>query len=208
MTAWWSPFNMDGSDTANVIWYVAVLVLVGSALLSRRIKLRSAIGMILAWICIFAVVATAFSYREELRDVGKRVSSDIMGKPRQSVEGRSLRVAMSGDGHYWVDGIVNDVPVRFLIDSGATITALSSTTAKAASLEIDTQRMPLVLNTANGPVEGQRAVAANVKFGSIEVRDLPVVVSPAFGDVNVIGMNMLSQLKSWRVENRQMILQP
>ncbi|MGK2910687.1 MAG: retropepsin-like aspartic protease family protein [Sphingobium sp.] len=199
---------MGGSDTANIIWYVAVLVLVGSALLSRRIKLRSAVGMILAWIVIFAIVATLFSYREEVTGVARRVGADIMGKPRQTVEGGSLRVAMSSDGHYWVDGTVNDVPARFLIDSGATVTALSAATAKAARLEIDTQRMPLVLNTANGTVEVQRAVATEIKVGSIKASDLPVVVSPAFGDVNVIGMNLLSQLNSWRVENRQMVLEP
>lgn len=199
---------MDGSDTANIFWFVAVLVLVGSALISRRTKLRTTIGMILAWIGIFAAIATGFSYREELSGVAARVSSDIMGKPRQSIEGSSLRLAISSDGHYWVDGAINDVPTRFMIDSGATITALSATTAKAASLEIDRQRMPLVLSTANGRVEVQRAIAADLTIGSIKVNDLPVVVSPAFGAVNVIGMNLLSQLDSWRVKDRQMILTP
>jgi aspartyl protease family protein len=38
--------------------------------------------------------------------------------------------------------------------------------------------------------------------------DLPVVVADAFGDSNVIGMNFLSEMKSWRVENGEMILEP
>jgi aspartyl protease family protein len=37
---------------------------------------------------------------------------------------------------------------------------------------------------------------------------LPVVMSPAFGEVNVLGMNFLSQLKSWRVEDGDMLLEP
>jgi len=37
---------------------------------------------------------------------------------------------------------------------------------------------------------------------------LAVVVAEEFGDSNVIGMNFLSQLKSWRVEGNEMILEP
>jgi aspartyl protease family protein len=48
----------------------------------------------------------------------------------------------------------------------------------------------------------------DLKLGDIVARDLPVVVSPAFGDTDVLGMNFLSQLKSWRVEGRTLILTP
>jgi aspartyl protease family protein len=199
---------VDGSDTAGVIWYLAVLVLVGSALLSRRIKLRSAIGMTLAWIGIFAIVLILISYRNEMGLVARRVTSDVLGRPRQMGDGPRLRIAASSDGHYWVDGTVNGVPARFLIDSGATFTALSTSTAQAGSVDIDNQRMPVSLNTANGPVEAQRAMARNISIGSIQVKDLPVVTSPAFGDVNVVGMNMLGRLKSWQVRDNVMMLEP
>ncbi|MFD2432046.1 hypothetical protein ACFSUK_36155 [Sphingobium scionense] len=42
----------------------------------------------------------------------------------------------------------------------------------------------------------------------LRANDVEVVVSPALGDVNVIGMNMLSRLKSWSVENGEMVLTP
>lgn len=199
---------MGGSDTAGIIWYLAVLVLVGSALFSRRVKLRSAIGMILAWVGIFTVVLTIASYQDDIAMLATRVTADVTGKNRQSIEGGRLRIAVSSDGHYWAEGTINDAPTRFLIDSGATITALSVETARAASIDIDTQRAPLILETANGTVEAQRGVAGRIAVGPIVAHDLPVVISPAFGSVNVIGMNMLSRLKSWRVANREMILEP
>ena len=43
---------------------------------------------------------------------------------------------------------------------------------------------------------------------NIVARDLKVVVSPAFGDMEVIGMNFLSKLASWRVEGRTLVLVP
>lgn len=199
---------MANDDTAGIIWYVVVLVLVGSALLSRRIPLRSAIGMILAWIGIFTVILTMASYHQEIGALAKRVAADVTGTPRQSIEGDRLRIAVGNDGHYWVDGTINGAPARFLVDSGATITAISEKTAQAASVELDKQRAPLILETANGQVEAQRGIAEQLKIGSISMQDMPVVVSGAFGHVNVIGMNALSRLKSWRVENREMVLEP
>jgi aspartyl protease family protein len=47
-----------------------------------------------------------------------------------------------------------------------------------------------------------------LRLGDIAARDLGVVVSPAFGDTDVLGMNFLSKLKSWRVEGQTLILEP
>ena len=46
------------------------------------------------------------------------------------------------------------------------------------------------------------------QIGPLRANDVEVVVSPALGDVNVIGMNMLSRLRSWSVENGEMVLTP
>ena len=83
-----------------------------------------------------------------------------------------------------------------------------SETARAAGIETDRQRMPVIMQTANGPVEAQRAIVTELVVGSIRMRDVPVVIAPQFGKINVIGMNMLSRLKSWQVRDREMLLEP
>ena len=56
---------------------------------------------------------------------------------------------------------------------------------------------------------GKGLRAFNIELlGPIETRDLPVVVSAAFADQDLIGMNFLSRLGSWRVESRTLILNP
>ncbi len=67
---------------------------------------------------------------------------------------------------------------------------------------------PIILETANGQVRPQSAQVAELSIGNIVARDLAVVVSPAFGDIDVLGMNFLSRLHSWRVEGRTLILEP
>lgn len=199
---------MNGVQAADTVWYLLVLVLVASALASRRFSLRSALGMVLGWIGIFLILLILFSYRTELGMVTDRVRSEVIGQSQQRLEGGALHIQRSIDGHYWVDGSINGTPARFLIDTGASITALSEETAIAAGLNVDSGGFPVIMQTANGRIEARRSSVARLEVGSIAAQDLPVVVSAAFGGVNVIGMNLLSQLKSWRVEKGEMVLEP
>ena len=95
-----------------------------------------------------------------------------------------------------------------LIDSGATVTAISERTAAAASVEGNVGPVPVVLRTANGLAPARTGSVEELRLGNILARDLKVVVSPAFGNMDVIGMNFLSKLASWRVEGRTLILVP
>ncbi|MBB6122571.1 retropepsin-like aspartic protease family protein [Sphingobium subterraneum] len=199
---------MNAAQSADVIWYVLALVLVGSALLSRRFSLRSALGMVLSWIVIFGIALVIFSYRNELMGVASRVRSEVTGQSMQKVVGQTLRIAQAPDGHYWADAQINGTSTRFLIDSGATITAVGVEDAKRAGLNIDAFAPPMMMQTANGVVEARRSSIASLHVGPIQASDLGIVVSESLGDVNVLGMNFLSRLKSWRVENGEMVLEP
>ena len=198
---------MTGDQTLQVIAAVMMLTLVGSSLLSRRLALGQVARMIAGWLLIFAAVLVGYSYRFELNAVVQRVAGDLLGERGQTV-GDTLRVPMAPDGHFWVRARINGHEQRFLIDSGATTTALSARTADAADLDVDRGGFPVLINTANGTVEAQRTRIERLTMGPIVAKDMAAVVSPAFGDMNVLGMNFLSSLESWRVEGRTLILEP
>lgn len=199
---------MSGAQSADVIWLLLAMVLVGSALLSRRWSLTGALSMALWWVAIFVIALGIFSYRNEIGGIADRIKSEVTGEAQQRIEGSTLRINKSLDGHFWVEALVNGRSLRFLIDSGASITAVSENAAIGAGLNIDQSGFPMVLMTANGPVEARRSNIAMLEIGPLRASDLTIVVSPAFGGVNVLGMNFLSQLKSWRVEGDEMILEP
>lgn len=199
---------MNIADNANIIWYLLVLILVGSALISRRFSLRGALSMALGWVAIFLLVLVLYTYRGQFFNVAKDVQNELTGASQQRIEGESLHIRMDPDGHFWAEGEINGTPARFLIDSGATITALSEEVARNAGLNIDMVGPGMVMQTANGAVLARRSIIAGLAVGPIRTADLPVVVSDRFGRVNVLGMNFLSRLSSWRVENGEMVLQP
>ena len=134
--------------------------------------------------------------------------TESLGIDDQKVVGDELRVRMSADGHFWVNATINGVPRRMLIDSGATVTAISASTAREAAVETGTGLSPVILKTANGMAPAQTGAIDELRVGNIVARNLKIVSSPGLGDFDVIGMNFLSQLQSWRVEGRTLVLVP
>jgi aspartyl protease family protein len=131
-----------------------------------------------------------------------------LGLPKQVVEGGETRVPLARDGHFWLEAEVNGHPARFLIDTGATLTAVSSETAEAAGLEPRSTGMPVRMQTANGAVAAQLTSIDELRFGNVAARGLDAIIAPNLGPTNVIGMNLLTRLASWRVEGGTLVLVP
>ncbi len=186
---------------ADLLLYGILLILPLAALIARRPPLGQTLKMALAWAGIFAVGLVVASQWQRLGGITTILND-------QQISGTETRIRMAEDGHFWADVEIDGVRRRMLIDSGATTTALSPATAAAAGLDLDESPFATVIETANGVVTARTATAHRVTIGTVTATDLGVVSSPAFGDTNVIGMNFLSRLVSWRVEGGTLILTP
>ena len=191
-------------------WQHLALYAIGAALLLMLLQripivgkvIRFAFSLGLLAFLIFIVLQQA-PYQPELARL-----TQSLGLDDQKVEGRELRVRMSPDGHFWVLASINGVERRMLIDSGATVTAVSAQTAREAGIDASTGIAPVILRTANGAAPAQTGSIDELKVGNIVARNLKVVTSPGLGDLDVLGMNFLSKLDSWRVEGRTLVLVP
>lgn len=183
-----------------------VLSWVGSSLANRDIGfgrfLRGASS--LALVTIFALVMVQVS-RFDPR-FGMAVPQ--LGLPEQVVEGGETRIKMSRDGHFWITASVRDEQVNFMVDTGATLTAVSTRTAARIGLEPRVGGIPVMLNTANGTISAEIGTVEELRFGNVVARGLDTVIVPGLGETNVIGMNVLSRLASWRVEGQTLVLVP
>ena len=131
-----------------------------------------------------------------------------VGLPAQRVAGSETRVPLAHDGHYWIEALVNGEPRRFLVDTGATLTAVSEDFAKKSGIEPAPGRMPVQLRTASGTMTARMATIDEFAFGNVVARDLDAVIVPGMDGLNVLGMNFLSRLKGWRVEDGELVLVP
>ena len=191
-------------------WQLLAIYALGAAIvimLLQRIPyvgrfIRSAISLGLLAFFILIMMQQA-PYQPELARLSERLGLDD-----QHVAGKELRVRMASDGHFWVAASVNGVKLRMLIDSGATVTAISPHTAREAKVDVGTGLAPVVLQTANGAAPAQTGKVSEIRVGNIVARNLRIVTSPGLGNLDVLGMNFLSKLQSWRVEGQTLILVP
>lgn len=199
---------MSGGEWPELIWYVGALVLVGSALVGRRVKFSAMVRYTLIWLAIFMLAYGLFLFRDDIAGVWNRARADLGGQPETSVSGSDVIIRRDADGHFWVNASVNGVAMRFLVDSGATTTSVSREFARRAKLDVDTGGFPVLVDTANGEAMMTRGKIDRLIVGSIVVEDHGILVGDGIGDVGVLGMNFLSNLHSWRVEGTKLTLEP
>jgi len=194
----------QGDAAIQFIYLLGVLVLVGSAFVARRIPIAQGLRMFIAWVLIFAAAFIIFTLKDEFSALGTRLLLETRGGVEQTGPGE-IRIRQAPDGHFWVDAEVNGRSVRFLVDSGATVTSISRETADRVGIE-RSGGFGVMVQTANGVVVAQRGTAESISIGPITRRDVAVHISDAFGDLNVIGMNYLSSLSAWGVEGKTLRL--
>ena len=185
------------------LYLLMALMLVLGALINRREPIAKLLVMGIAWIAIFGAGFVLFTFRDDLGFIAQRLRTEATGEP--IVAGREVRIPMSIDGHFWIEGRINGVPVNFLVDSGATVTTIDRASALRAGIMVSDQR-DQVVRTGNGFIKVARGRAQQLEIAAIERENIRLHIVDG-DDMNVLGMNFLSTLTRWSVEGRWLILQ-
>ncbi|MEO7151559.1 MAG: retropepsin-like aspartic protease [Burkholderiaceae bacterium] len=108
-----------------------------------------------------------------------------------SVQGEVVELRRGSDGHYHWPGTINGRAVDFLVDTGATSTAIPADLANDLRLEsLGSVRS----STAGGPVTGQVVRIDITLEGGLAARRLRVVALPGLQDRPLLGMDVLGRL--------------
>jgi aspartyl protease family protein len=132
------------------------------------------------WLVVMAVVFLGFKAWERERDA-----------THFQLQGRSVRLLRAADGHFHWPGRVNGETVDFLVDTGATHTALPASLARQAGLQ---SRGEVRTQTAGGAARGEVALADLTLDGGVRIERLPVTVLPDL-QAPLLGMDVLSKLR-------------
>src|SRR5439155_17715986 len=113
--------------------------------------------------------------------VAQRLKAEAVGTPVE--QGSETRIPMAIDGHFWVEARLNGQKVRFLVDSGATMTTIDRDTAVKAGVAVSPQRDQFV-RTGNGIIRVSTGRAAELQVGGITRQDVGLQVAEN-DDLNV-----------------------
>ena len=194
---------MTNSLQLGGLYILMAAMLVLGTLMSRRERFARVATIAVMWTLIFAAGFVLFTFRDDIGWVAQRLRAEITGEPVR--QGEEIRIPMALDGHFWVEARLNGQKVKFLVDSGATMTTIGRGTAERAGVAIVTPGNQVV-RTGNGLIKVSTAQARTLRVGSIERDNVRLHV--ADDDLNVLGMSFLSSLERWGVEGRWLVLVP
>jgi len=102
-----------------------------------------------------------------------------------------LVLKQNASNHYVTAATINDKPLVFVVDTGASMVSLPESIAHQADIYCDQK---VVVQTANGTTEGCTAKMKHLQFGPFSIQDVPVMINPHL-DQPLLGMNVLQLFK-------------
>jgi aspartyl protease family protein len=147
-------------------------------------------GMIVAASLILLLLLTAFF--DQL--IGKRTSSSATPYTSSNLDGRvEVTLKRAANGHYVADGFINDHPVRFFVDTGATIISIPQHIAERMELK---RGAAFSSHTANGVIESYATRLQRVRLGGIELHNILAGINPhTTMDEVLLGMSFLKYVE-------------
>jgi len=172
----------------------------------RQFNLKQTARNVLIWVAAGGVLIIAFSFQNELKDLGLRLRSNVMpGYPVQTGE-RELTLSESADGHFHVYGTINGTRIPFLIDTGASDIVLDPTDARRLGIDLDNLKFDRPFGSANGIGYGAKAVVESLYVGPLAFSNVEVSINKAEMGSSLLGMAFLKRLKSYSVSGGKLIL--
>ncbi|MFZ1742446.1 MAG: TIGR02281 family clan AA aspartic protease [Pontixanthobacter sp.] len=109
-------------------------------------------------------------------------------------------------GHFYADAMVEGAQIHFIVDTGASVVALTGSDAEAAGLSWDEAEITSIGTGASGTVYGVPTNLSEVELGGIVRRNIPAVIIPEGLQISLLGQSFLSQIGSVEMRDDKMVL--
>jgi aspartyl protease family protein len=133
--------------------------------------------------------------------------------PSLWIEGRAtdakpgqIEIWRNDDGLFYVQGLINGRPVRFLVDTGASMIVLTASDARNVGITDDASTTRLEVGTANGTRAMARVTLDSVTIAGSEAARVPAAVAGDGLQVSLLGLSFLSHIASMTIEGDRMLL--
>jgi aspartyl protease family protein len=163
----------------------------------RQTARWGALSIALVWMALAGLIYAGWSWHE-----GRQRASL---QPYEGPRGE-LVLPRHADGHFYVQGEINRVPVTFLVDTGATAVSISDPVARQAQLP---KGREVSIRTANGMTRGELIQGVPVRAGHLHANETTVVrglgaAEPPFA---LLGQSFLKQFDI-ELREKDMVLRP
>ena len=104
-------------------------------------------------------------------------------------------------GHVLLTATTNGAPVRFLVDTGASLVVLTPNDARAIGIRHSELVFNRIVQTGNGPVHAAPVLLREIRIGELSIEKVQAAVIDSQGQ-SVLGMSFLGRLKGFEMRDR------
>ena len=159
------------------------------------------------WSVVILGLWFGYDHRDELFDLAERAFDSVDGAEPSVGKSGEVMFKRSLGGDFVVAAKVDDRPVKFVFDTGASTVVLTAEDARRVGLDAGGLDFSAEVFTANGATMAAQTRLARVSVGPIVVRNVRALVTrPGAMQESLLGMSFLEQLQSYGVERGRLTL--
>jgi aspartyl protease family protein len=188
----------------RLIYVLLLLMIIGPAAFSGR--LPRALRNLAIWGALLAVLVAGYTAWQQGRVSTVALRAEL--EPQRDSAGRpaEARFAANARGDFVVEGHIDGVAVRFVVDTGASEVVLSRADARRVGLDPDALAYTRAFTTANGTVFGAPVRLARLAVGGVALADVRATVTEGGLETSLLGMSFLGRLSGFAVRDRVLTL--
>jgi aspartyl protease family protein len=123
-----------------------------------------------------------------------------------AMPGDEVVLDRQGDGHFYAETTANGAPVRFLVDTGASVVALTAADAQRLGLFWNYNELQHVGRGVSGDVMGKPVEIRELRLGGLVAQNVRAVIIPDGLDVSLLGQSYLSGVGQVTINGNKLTL--
>ena len=199
--------SFSSGDWQNFASLSIILAMLISGLLTRRdLPLSKIIKYLGIWSVVGLATIVIYSYRFEFSDFKNRILGEINPSAVRINKSGELEIALSQDGHFYIDLKINGTAMHFMIDTGASDIVISLAEAKRIGINPKKLNFNKPYQTANGKTWGATVMLDQIEVGDVIFHDVAASVNNAEMGTSLLGMSFLRKFKKYEFYRDRLIL--
>ncbi|KPH06112.1 TIGR02281 family clan AA aspartic protease [Rhizobium acidisoli] len=201
--------GLQSDDFVRVVYLLPIALMLSAGIWARRSSIGETMRQMMIWLVIILALVTVYLYRQEALGVGNRLLAGL-------VPGRAVVVTTSEggqeiilhkllNGHFEADVAVNGKTIEMLVDTGASMVALSHEDAERIGIDLSRLSYSMTVMTANGRGRAAPVTLDQVAIGSIVRNNVAAsVAEDGRLDQSLLGMSFLETLGSLQMQTDEL----
>jgi len=131
---------------------------------------------------------------------------DVVQQPTASAWAEEVVLNREMDGHFYADVVVEGQSYRMMVDTGASVVALTEQDARSMGIDWNDEDIAPVAQGASGPVNGVNTRIRHMEVGYHEASNVRAIVITDGGGISLLGQSFLSTLENVQIADDRMVL--